>query len=178
MEFQSTHPVWGATITEKGKARFTDISIHAPRVGCDARHTAIASTITDFNPRTPCGVRRQTSDTRYTKGRYFNPRTPCGVRHAESYGIAIFGPFQSTHPVWGATHIFSHFYNLHNISIHAPRVGCDASPQGQKGSYKYFNPRTPCGVRLVVALFTPLPLKFQSTHPVWGATSGLIPCAA
>ena len=43
--------------------------------------------VEDFNPRTPCGVRRNPKGNS-TAGIYFNPRTPCGVRperqlHAE-----------------------------------------------------------------------------------------------
>ena len=37
----------------------------------------------------------------------------------------------------------------------------------------HFNPRTPCGVRLSAYASTPNPEKFQSTHPVWGATTPL-----
>ena len=36
MEFQSTHPVWGATEVSSVVDQVTVISIHAPRVGCDA----------------------------------------------------------------------------------------------------------------------------------------------
>ena len=36
-------------------------------------------------------------------------------------------PFQSTHPVWGATRNFPAEAHDHTISIHAPRVGCDAN---------------------------------------------------
>ena len=56
----------------------------------------------DFNPRTPCGVRRRVG-TGKAHGRYFNPRTPCGVRHDESCDGAWLLIFQSTHPLRGAT---------------------------------------------------------------------------
>ena len=35
--------------------------------------------------------------------------------------------FQFTHPVWGATYILIFIQELTDVSIHAPRVGCDAS---------------------------------------------------
>ena len=57
------------------------------------------------------------------------------------------------------------------ISIHAPRVGCDCPAPCPAGSWKNFNPRTPCGVRQTqwnMELWSGL---FQSTHPVWGATA-------
>ena len=80
---------------------------------------------------------------------HFNPRTPCGVRR-ENYGNVA--------------------YNF-PISIHAPRVGCDAAYFPEALAAMNFNPRTPCGVRLQAGQFARLQLRFQSTHPVWGATS-------
>ena len=125
------------------------ISIHAPRVGCDTIRRVYRFLKPDFNPRTPCGVRRGQAgagkadqhisihaprvgcDTvaGYVFGRYrnFNPRTPCGVRRTDSLPVSGQQIFQSTHPVWGAT-------------------WTDSLPvSGQQ--------------------------IFQSTHPVWGATS-------
>ena len=78
-EFQSTHPSRGATIVHKfGPARFSisihapltgcdramsgkvhhySISIHAPLTGCDDYMVNLVFETTDFNPRTPHGVR-------------------------------------------------------------------------------------------------------------------------
>ena len=39
-KFQSTHPVWGATIRAHVANYLTRISIHAPRVGCDKKFGA------------------------------------------------------------------------------------------------------------------------------------------
>ena len=36
----------------------------------------------------------------------------------------------------------------HKISIHAPRVGSDASIMGYPSWHWHFNPRSPCGERL------------------------------
>ena len=79
--FQSTHPVWGATRLSPFFGHFYGISIHAPRVGCDRGVQCGGSGHCDFNPRTPCGVRRRDI-----------------VRDLNAL------KFQSTHPVWGATH--------------------------------------------------------------------------
>ena len=100
----------------------------------------------------------------------FNPRTPCGVRPLHPGQGPGHRGFQSTHPVWGATGSPYTFQLTQQISIHAPRVGCDAS--GGQGPHRpcYFNPRTPCGVRLVTQGRTFRRKSFQSTHPVWGAT--------
>ena len=80
-EFQSTRPVWGATVTgltfeqafgisihaprvgrDAGRVFGTvagSISIHAPRVGRDKTDTVDINTYDDFNPRAPCGARQQ-----------------------------------------------------------------------------------------------------------------------
>ena len=56
--------------------------------------------------------------------------------------------FQSTLPVWGATRIIRHYI--------LPGV--------------YFNPRSPCGERLIALPVLGCVEQFQSTLPVWGAT--------
>ena len=78
------------------------ISIHAPRAGCDHNSGGGFSEGFDFNPRTPCGVRRPRSSARRSR-RDFNPRTPCGVR----------------------PDLFCGVFEDRVISIHAPRAGCD-----------------------------------------------------
>ena len=42
---------------EDDKASGASISIHAPLAGCDDTSAASITATTDFNPRTPCGVR-------------------------------------------------------------------------------------------------------------------------
>ena len=78
----------------------------------------------------------------------FNPRTPCGVRR-----------------LWFNVSVLDTL-----ISIHAPRVGCDTFLTGSALSGIDFNPRTPCGVRRDTTDGEVTVGKFQSTHPVWGAT--------
>ena len=125
-EFQSTHPVWGATQGPAGPQGPKGISIHAPRVGCDQGNRRQPPGRSDFNPRTPCGVRPTAARTRELSSRDFNPRTPCGVRLA---ALVLFREHTG-------------------ISIHAPRVGCDLPLLGHHSSTRRnFNPRTPCGVR-------------------------------
>ena len=59
-EFQSTHPLRGATtIPERHIAYRRVISIHAPLAGCDCHRFTSPSWLRHFNPRTPCGVRQQ-----------------------------------------------------------------------------------------------------------------------
>ena len=99
----------------------------------------------------------------------FNPRTPCGVRHYLLGRSTDHEIFQSTHPLRGATRLPRLLRRGRIISIHAPLAGCDARGQDHlhgrrisihaplagcdpRGSSpvqaaRYFNPRTPCGVR-------------------------------
>ena len=108
----------------------------------------------DFNPRTPCGVRLKSEVNSPLVGSNFNPRTPCGVRHPPTL-VAI---------------------RDNKISIHAPLAGCDHVPYLCECTPKNFNPRTPCGVRLEY-LSDVLGLNlFQSTHPLRGATYDCCTC--
>ena len=122
--FQSTHPLRGATHAASRFTSFCLISIHAPLAGCDLEALVPRVHAHDFNPRTPCGVRRGCGG-RPSDRRDFNPRTPCGVRHV---GLR-------------AGHQHGHFN---------PRTPCGVRPATDAAALAtlYFNPRTPCGVRL------------------------------
>ena len=59
LKFQSTLPVWGATIYCCLWLEYTYISIHAPRVGSDDIANDLNARGINFNPRSPCGERRK-----------------------------------------------------------------------------------------------------------------------
>ena len=74
--------------------------------------------------------------------------------------------------MWGATPVGRTGVASEGISIHAPRVGSDSSRTNRRSLRRNFNPRSPCGERPRRA---PKPCNkklFQSTLPVWGATTG------
>ena len=100
--FQSTHPLRGATQENRRALRHLPISIHAPLAGCDMVCASALARALNFNPRTPCGVRPKLPASAWQKG-HFNPRTPCGVRPAPWRICVKNGAFQSTHPLRGAT---------------------------------------------------------------------------
>ena len=100
--FQSTHPVRGATWNTQNEVREAKFQSTHPVRGATASPRRLAWVHTDFNPRTPCGVRRP-CELRHCRQADFNPRTPCGVR-------LTFAPVGC---------------NIKCISIHAPRAGCD-----------------------------------------------------
>ena len=145
--FQSTHPLRGATGTLQSGTVGEGISIHAPLAGCDETVTYEKARlyISIHAPLAGCDKRQ---DKYGAAKRDFNPRTPCGVRHV---GLR-------------AGHQHGHFN---------PRTPCGVRPPisfACAATMLYFNPRTPCGVRQAAVHRNLLPLVFQSTHPLRGAT--------
>ena len=55
-----------------------------------------------------------------------------------------------------------------SISIHAPLAGCDVDSHELSSLYAYFNPRTPCGVRLAVHGLTLVPENISIHAPLAG----------
>ena len=102
----------------------------------------------------------------------FNPRTPCGVRRLDKGWIALMKSFQSTHPLRGATRSGGQESRRRRISIHAPLAGCDTGAKPAREHPGDFNPRTPCGVRPARKVVEESGRSFQSTHPLRGATLG------
>ena len=101
------------------------VSIHAPREGCDLSHGFMKASSTSFNSRTPGGVRLGPSGS----GKSFHM-------------------FQFTHPGRGAT-ISGQISGIeYEVSIHAPREGCDITHSQHRRERQ----------------------EFQFTHPGRGAT--------
>ena len=79
-------------------------------------------------------------------------------------------PFQSTHPVRGATQFSRRQQTRILISIHAPREGCDdifASPSNMMEKFQSTHPVRGATTR---SRERKTKIRFQSTHPVRGAT--------
>ena len=123
--FQSTLPVWGATLAWSHWKEFMGISIHAPRVGSDIWAATAIRLMSKFQSTLPVW-----GATHFAKNSH------------------VWQKFQSTLPVWGATplivllRIILRNFNPRSpcgerqaalslrggrprISIHAPRVGSD-----------------------------------------------------
>ena len=169
--FQSTRPVWGATISNAASQVDYGISIHAPRVGRDFPPAAKGVSMPDFNPRAPCGARRAAAMAALVH-QSISIHAPRVGRDVLSFSFARQSVrFQSTRPVWGAT----------RRAPSRPSLRC------------YFNPRAPCGARPFpppgplsrkqISIHAPRVGRdtllvspdleaeaFQSTRPVWGAT--------
>ena len=124
IQFQSTHPMRGATgicrilgvdyyisihaphagCDKLDAAILADnwISIHAPHAGCDLIPSIMADKI-DISIHAPHAVCDRIVDKNRRPDGNFNPRTPCGVRLTGSQKLHLRGIFQSTHPMRGAT---------------------------------------------------------------------------
>ena len=147
------------------------ISIHAPRVGGDDRHrvrlhqgVAFQSTPPvwgatpsmsgpmgnfAFQSMPPVWGATRTPRICFWPISDFNPRPPCGGRLCRAPCAASAPYFNPRPPCGGRLDVAQCRVGGAHISIHAPRVGGDLS-----------------GLRLRIE-----PAVFQSTPPVWGATS-------
>ena len=151
--FQSTHPLRGATRPSNGKPSPLPISIHAPLAGCDPG-------LCKYNKRL----------------QNFNPRTPCGVRPAAGIIPAVRWPFQSTHPLRGATRTPVREAPRRLFQSTHPLRGATAKIHKVSKLDTDFNPRTPCGVRHRKQKKSTILQQFQSTHPLRGATRNSCAC--
>ena len=88
--------------------------------------------------------------------------------------------FQSTHPMRGATLMSALTETSRTFQSTHPMRGATVSVSCVPFHHLHFNPRTPCGVRLVASVLVIAPLLFQSTHPMRGATKAssllFLPC--
>ena len=168
--FQSTHPVRGATNDTKQRLSGGEFQSTHPVRGATGVADTTGFSINDFNPRTPCGVRRHPLSILPARHRHFNPRTPCGVRLHNGWIIDMVRDFNPRTPCGVRRYPLDGVVHFELISIHAPRAGCDRLTRFRLTTRENFNPRTPCGVRL--HHFNPIvnTFLFQSTHPVRGAT--------
>ncbi len=123
----------------------------------------------------------------YVNGEDFNPRSPCGERrdgeqyehidftistHAPRAGsdlIAVFlSPpcYISTHAPRAGSDLIAVFLSPPcYISTHAPRAGSDLMHRMLKMSKNDFNPRSPCGERLSSDGKAPIQLDFNPRSP-------------
>ena len=83
------------------------------------------------------------------------------------------GIFQSTLPLRGATARSRYERVVNHISIHAPLAGSDNLYAFFAQINLDFNPRSPCGERLLTGEAKADADRFQSTLPLRGATVGL-----
>ena len=148
-QFQSTLPGWGATRRQSHFITEDIISIHAPRMGSDVSDAERKGLEQYFNPRSPDGERRCAGQNgspprldfnprspdgeRHSLGRlgfgvdYFNPRSPDGERPCASRSAASMRNFNPRSPDGERLQSGRYRGGDVGISIHAPRMGSDAT---------------------------------------------------
>ena len=147
----------------------THISIRAPLAGSDKTTLLSSVFYINFNPRSPCGERRQFPPV-IPKIANFNPRSPCGERlpgakgHGPHQVISIRAPLAGSDgsrirtaprttisiraPLAGSDGARRYSRTFGRISIRAPLAGSDARTACPlRPCSGYFNPRSPCGER-------------------------------
>ena len=175
VKFQSTRPLRGATMIGHGEWLPYLFQSTRPLRGATAAGMVLSPPRPHFNPRAPCGARRDRRRGDYARA-----------------DISIHAPLagrDSGRPRW---QVQAH------ISIHAPLAGRDcrhdfsdisasrfqstrplrgATIHGshEKAGRNHFNPRAPCGARLKELQDRLTEIAFQSTRPLRGATFQGIP---
>ena len=145
-------------------------------MGCDIQLFNTVSPKSNFNPRSPSGLRPVactfTANTIFD----FNPRSPSGLRHKTPRGVGwIAFDFNPRSPSGLRPDGNTYGFDCANISIHAARVGCDCFCQTSAGAacafqstqpewaattllslarwtVQHFNPRSPNGLRLYMTI--------------------------
>ena len=176
----------GATRSRGRAGVCQPVSIHAPHAGRDEVATWTSIIPASFNPRAPCGA-RPIAVFSMLANNGFNPRAPCGAR-LQRYGRKSRTTlFQSTRPMRGATDIAALLRQPRGVSIHAPHAGRDASgdqstrttlvsihaPHAGRDSAAppcghsppSFNPRAPCGARLLFMIQQLTVISFNPRAP-------------
>ena len=123
-----------------------DISIHAPREGCDdvANSNSMWQRISIHAPREGCDE--------------------LGWLTTRNIPISIHAPRE------GCDQDFRQRVCGHWISIHAPREGCDSVSAEPRQNISEFQSTHPVRGATVAWQYTGAGYLFQSTHPVRGAT--------
>ena len=147
-KFQSTLPLRGATDLRGSAIKRSSISIHAPLAGSDL-WPFICCWLTEFQSTLPLRGA--------TRRKHF--------RRWYHHRISIHAPLAGSDQSAGNHEI------RETISIHAPLAGSDKRINEKDESLPHFNPRSPCGERLLKQVSNSLTeSEFQSTLPLRGAT--------
>ena len=189
--FQSTRPMRGATYCCLPSPQDRHVSIHAPHAGRDIQYDAdkVSGNVSIHAPHAGRDRHALYMSRVFVR---FNPRAPCGARRNKTLKRCRELGFQSTRPVWGATAAGHPQYPHQRVSIHAPRVGRDRKASLSQSLVDGFQSTRPVwGATKVgtvykttgkVSIHAPRVGRdlggdkaaslalFQSTRPVWGAT--------
>ena len=170
------------------------ISIHALLAESDGTDISGYLAESDFNPRSPCGERPLWSGIISRWGN-FNPRSPCGERPGCARRACCLQGI-SIHALLAESDITAQMVQkwIKDISIHALLAESDPPYLPTRGVWRkfqstlslrratghrgtsflsgcYFNPRSPCGERHLLANYLDNQEEFQSTLSLRRATA-------
>ena len=146
--FQFTHPGRGATDLHSPRSIARDVSIHAPREGCDVGGRYMDIVTRKFQFTHPGRGATRAVWLRRSIVASFNSRTPGGVRPVHVLYLDEFRDVSIHAPREGCDYLSEECGVWEGVSIHAPREGCDLFVNLFRPFTPCFNSRTPGGVRL------------------------------
>ena len=151
IEFQSGHPVRGATRPQRPRKALCP----------------------NFNPRAPCGARRDRRCGDHARAD-ISIHAPRVGRDSGRLSLSLpLYLFQSTRPVWGAT---GETWNRSNggerFQFTRPVWGATRRSSTAGASSLFQSTRPVWGATFLRSIGAKRCTKFQSTRPVWGATGG------
>ena len=146
------------------------VSIHAPREGCDLRLSALAGLLRVFQFTYP---RRGATERGWSLFQIlvsFNSRTPGGVRPDIGRRTDVWVGFQFTHPGRGATSQMEEALGVGEFQFTHPGRGATSSSErsNEPSPFQFTHPGR--GATVGRAIQKPTQKTFQFTHPGRGAT--------
>ena len=100
----------------------------------------------------------------------FNPRAPCGARRDFQLFMKRLRKISTHAPLAGRDEQRGIQPKAGEISTHAPLAGRDSRIYAPSQCVRYFNPRAPCGARRLLGWVSSWTSTFRSTRPLRGAT--------
>ena len=146
----------GATNASAGEQANQDISIHAPREGCDTnllKQMAILREISIHAPREGCDLGRLLTLSGYRISIHA-PREGCDSLHDVMLTAAILISIHAPREGCDVSHVLR-IRKIRPISIHAPREGCDRDVLSSVGRTRIISihaPREGCDRRRLPSL--------------------------
>ena len=171
-EFQSTHPLRGATRRTTQCVPIYQFQSTHPLRGATGTVLFLLLFRIYFNPRTPCGARHRVR----TSSSSSNPisiHAPLAGRDSKRHRRPHRSCISIHAPLAGRDQLPISVSMVEMISIHAPLAGRDLASSCFLPQHPHFNPRTPCGARLWDNGAQITAVQFQSTHPLRGATTAV-----
>ena len=174
-QFQPTLPLRGATYPSARVIGDTTFQPTLPLRGATLPVAFAGLLFVMFQPTLPLRGATYQSQAHDSSHVMFQPTLP--LRGATVFSSSWSKPsswFQPTLPLRGATAHDLAEGDRHVVSTHAPLAGSDRSPRDRICPYPGFNPRSPCGERLLrCTVWTPSAM-FQPTLPLRGATGSRV----